>query len=69
MPIVVGRSQDSDLDSNKGSAQTHIESHWRMGVHIAALESIRVNLVPAYSNAKAGFDCPVSDRLGSGAVP
>jgi len=57
------------LDSNKGSAQTHIESHWRIDVLIAALESIRVNLVPTYSNAMAGFGCPVSDRLGAGAVP
>jgi hypothetical protein len=40
-----------------------------MVVLIAALESIRVNLVPTYSNAMAGFGCPVIYRLGAGAVP
>jgi hypothetical protein len=40
-----------------------------MDVLIAALESIRVNLMPAYSNAMAGFGCPVIYRLGAGAVP
>jgi hypothetical protein len=69
VPIAIDRSQDSDLDSNKGSAQTHIESHWRMAVHIAALESIRVNLVPAYSIRNGWIHLPVIYRLGSGALP